>query len=87
MLSKYSDFILRWRFLVVLVSLLGALALAAGGKNLVFTNDYRYFFSEDNPQLNTFNDLQQTYTKSDNLLIMLLPKSGQVYLIKSFLRH
>ena len=42
---------------------LSAFALAAGGKNLVFTNDYRYFFSEDNPQLLEFEALQDTYTK------------------------
>ncbi len=79
MLGKYSDFILRWRFLVVLVSLVGAFALAAGGKNLVFTNDYRYFFSEDNPQLLEFETLQDTYTKQDNVFIMLEPKNGNVF--------
>lgn len=79
MLSKYSDFILRWRFLVVLIGLVCAFALAAGGKNLVFTNDYRYFFSEDNPQLLEFETLQDTYTKQDNVFIMLEPKTGDVF--------
>ncbi len=79
MLSKYSDFILRWRYLVVLISLVCAFALASGGKNLVFTNDYRYFFSEDNPQLLEFETLQDTYTKNDNVFIMLEPKSGNVF--------
>jgi len=79
MLSKYSDFVLRWRFLVVLLSLVAAFALAAGGKNLVFTNDYRYFFSEDNPQLLEFETLQDTYTKNDNIFIMLEPKNGDVF--------
>ncbi len=79
MLGKYSEFILRWRFLVVLVSLVCAFALAAGGKNLVFTNDYRYFFSEDNPQLLEFETLQDTYTKQDNVFIMLEPSDGNVF--------
>ena len=79
MLSKYSDFILRWRFLVVLIGLVCAFALAAGVKNLVFTNDYRYFFSEDNPQLLEFETLQDTYTKQDNVFIMLEPKAGDVF--------
>ncbi len=79
MLSKYSEFILRWRFLVVIVSLIGAFILASGGKNLVFTNDYRYFFSEDNPQLLEFEALQDTYTKNDNVFIMLEPKQGDVF--------
>jgi len=79
MLSKYSDFVLRWRYLVVLVTLMAIFAIAAGGKNLVFTNDYRYFFSEDNPQLLEFEALQDTYTKNDNVYIMLEPKQGDVF--------
>ena len=51
MIRKYSDWVIRWRYLVVIVSLALAFVLGAGGKNLVFTNNYRYFFSEDNPQL------------------------------------
>jgi predicted RND superfamily exporter protein len=78
-LSKYTDFILRWRYVVVLVTFAGIIALAAGGKNLVFTNDYRYFFSEDNPQLLEFETLQNTYTKNDNIYIMLEPKQGDVF--------
>lgn len=79
MLSKYSDFIIRWRYLVVLITLVAIFLLAAGGKNLVFTNDYRYFFSEDNPQLLEFEALQDTYTKQDNVYIMLEPKKGDVF--------
>ncbi len=79
MLSKYTDWILRWRYIVVLVTIAAVFVLAAGGKNLVFTNDYRYFFSEDNPQLLEFETLQDTYTKNDNVYIMLEPKSGDVF--------
>jgi predicted RND superfamily exporter protein len=78
-LSKYTDFILRWRYVVVLITIAGIIALGAGGKNLVFTNDYRYFFSEDNPQLLEFETLQDTYTKNDNIYIMLEPKQGDVF--------
>jgi len=79
MLSKYSDWVLRWRYLVVLITLVAIFLLGAGGKNLVFTNDYRYFFSEDNPQLLEFEEIQDTYTKQDNVYIMLEPKSGDVF--------
>ncbi len=79
MIGKYSDWVIRWRFLVVIVSLVVAFILGAGGKNLVFTNDYRYFFSEDNPQLLEFEALQDTYTKNDNVYIMLEPQDGVVF--------
>ncbi len=79
MIGKYSDWIIRWRFLFVIASLVIAFMLGAGGKNLVFTNDYRYFFSEDNPQLLEFEALQDTYTKNDNVYIMLEPQDGVVF--------
>jgi len=79
MLGKYSDWVIRWRYLVVIVTLAAVFALGAGGKNLVFTNDYRYFFSEDNPQLLEFEALQNTYTKNDNVYIMVEPKNGGVF--------
>ena len=79
MLNKYSDWVIRWRFIIVPLVLLVAFVLATGGKNLEFTNDYRYFFSEDNPQLLEFEALQDTYTKNDNVYIMLEPKDGEVF--------
>jgi predicted RND superfamily exporter protein len=79
MLNKYSNWVIRWRYLVVIIVLAITVALAAGGKNLEFTNDYRYFFSKDNPQLLEFETLQNTYTKNDNVYIMLEPKNGGVF--------
>ncbi len=79
MIERYATALLKWRWLVILLSVLSVLGLASGGRFLQFTNDYRVFFSEDNPQLQAFENLQDTYTKNDNVLIMLLPKSGQVF--------
>ena len=79
LLQKYAWWVVKHPFLVILGSILITLALAAGGKNLVFTNDYRVFFSEDNPQLVAFEELQDAYTRSDNILVMLEPKDGDVF--------
>lgn len=67
------------RAATVVLSIAITALLCMGITKLSIESDYRIFFSEDNPQLNTFNELQETYTKSDNLLIMLLPKSGEVF--------
>ena len=79
MLNKYSDWVIKWRYVIVIVTLAVTFFLASGGKNLVFTNDYRYFFSKDNPQLLEFEMLQDTYSKNDNVYIMLEPESGDVF--------
>ena len=76
MIKSYAEWILRWRWLVILATLISVGLLASGGRFLSMTNDYRVFFSEDNPQLAAFENLQDTYTKTDNVLIMLLPKDG-----------
>ena len=79
MIIRYTEWILKWRYLVVVLSILGVFALAKGAANLEFTNDYRVFFSEDNPQLTAFENLQDTYTKNDNVLFVISPKDGNVF--------
>lgn len=78
MITNYAEWLLRWRWLVIAVSVLSVLLLASGGRFLSLTNDYRVFFSKENPQLTAFENLQDSYTKTDNVLIMLLPKQGSV---------
>lgn len=79
MIERYAEWIVRNRWSVIILSVIATLTLAAGGKNLSFTNDYRVFFSKENPQLVAFEQLQEAYTKSDNVLIMLEPKDGDVF--------
>ncbi len=78
MIKNYAEWLLRWRWLVIIVSVLSVVLLGSGGRFLSLTNDYRVFFSKENPQLTAFENLQDTYTKTDNVLIMLLPKQGSV---------
>lgn len=79
MIEKYAHFLIKFRWLVIALSILVTLAIASGGRFLFFSNDYRVFFGPDNPQLLAFEDLQSTYTKADNLFIMMEPKSGTVF--------
>ncbi len=79
MVTQYARWILRWRWLVVAATILVTVLLASGARFLEFTNDYRVFFSKDNPQLQAYENLQNNYSKNDNVLIMLMPKSGDVF--------
>jgi len=49
---------------------------AAGGRHLNFESDYRIFFDPDNPQRIAFEEIENTYEKNDNLLIVVAPASG-----------
>jgi predicted RND superfamily exporter protein len=54
-------------------------ALTTLGFPLRFDMDYRVFFSEKNPQLLAFDELQNTYTKDDNVILVLAPENGHVF--------
>ena len=66
-----------WR--VLLVTLLFILILSIGLKSLGFKNDYRVYFSKENPQLIAFEAIQDTYNKSDNILFVIDPTEGDVF--------
>ncbi len=80
MLVRYTEWILKWRYLVILLSLIMVGVIGSGAPKLMpFSNDYRVFFSKDNPQLNAFEDLQGTYTKDDNVMFVISPKNGNIF--------
>ncbi len=79
MIESYTRWIIRWKYLVVLLTFALVFAAAYGGKFLGFSNDYRMFFGEDNPELLAFEKMQKTFNKNDNILFVITPKSGKVF--------
>jgi predicted RND superfamily exporter protein len=77
--ERYAHWVIRWRWLVVIGAIAVILLMASGGRFLHFDNDYRIFFGEENPQLLAFENLQDTYTKNDNVLLVLAPRDGHVF--------
>jgi len=79
MVEKFAQSVIRYRWLIIILSIILVLGAAKGMKLLTLTTDYRVFFSEDNPQLLAFEELQNTYTKNDNILIAIAPKDKKVF--------
>ena len=75
-MQQYGEFVTRRPFLVIVLSLLLAMASLAGGQHLRFTNDYRYFFSNENPYLTAFEELERTYSSPDTIFYVYQPKDG-----------
>jgi hypothetical protein len=73
---RYARWLVRWRWAVVLASLIGVGALAAGVTRLHFDTDFRAYFGPGNPQLQAFDEAQKVYNKSDAILFAFLPKDG-----------
>lgn len=76
---RYGEWVIKYRWWIILLTLVAVGASGIGVRFLTFTTDYRVFFSKDNPQLQAFEILQNTYTKNDNLLIAIAPADGRVF--------
>ena len=77
--EQLANWVIKWRFAIVAVTLVLVVAAGSGARFLLFDSDYRIWFSKDNPQLQAFETIQNTYTKYDNLLFVLVPKDGDVF--------
>jgi len=81
--TRFARWIVRNRWAVIALTFLLVFAIASGMRNAGFTGDYHVFFSDDNPQMLAFEKLENTYSKDDNVLIVLAPKSGTVFDLKT----
>jgi predicted RND superfamily exporter protein len=79
MAKNFAEFIIRFKWLTVLLSFVAILSMGFGGQYLTFTADYRVFFGDDNPQLVAFDNMQDTYSKDDNVMFLLVPEDGNVF--------
>jgi len=79
MANTIATFLFKWRWIFVLFSLSLVVALTMGSKHIQYAADYEVWFSDNNPQYLAFSSIQKTYAKSDNVVILLTPKDGEVF--------
>jgi predicted RND superfamily exporter protein len=75
----FAEFILRFRYLVLMASVVIVAACAMGLPKIKVTADYRVMFSEDYPQLIAFDAMQNIFGQRDNIMIVLAPEDGDVF--------
>ncbi len=75
--------VVKYRWFLIPCLIFIALLSANGMRFLEFSNDSRMFFSKENPQLQALEALERTYTKVENVLYLLAPKSGNIFEAKS----
>ncbi len=66
-----SNLLLKYRYLLSVCSIALVVLLGAGTKNLYFESDYKIFFDASNPQLVQHETIENEYTKSDNVTIVI----------------
>jgi uncharacterized protein len=77
--ARLTQRVIRHRGMVLLAAALVAVLIGSGARHLEFSTNYRVFFSEANPELQAFEELQNTYTKNDNFFFVVEPKSGEAF--------
>ena len=82
MTDKLSGFVGKNPLWVILVCITFMMVAGIGVQKLEFKNDYRVFFSDENPQLTAFESMQKVYNKSDNVSFVVVPKNGEVFTAK-----
>ncbi len=64
-------------WLILFIITLLSLGMFAGVSKLSFSNSYRIFFSNENPELTAFDNFLETYSKNDSALIVFhLPEDS-----------
>ncbi len=76
---RLGHFVTQRPWVAIVATLLLALGASSGARFLALSNNYRVFFSPDNPELVAFDDFQNTYTKNDNILFVIQPAEGEIF--------
>lgn len=79
MRQLWLGWVLKHPWWVLLGTLVLVLLMSSGMGKLYFRGDFRVFFTADNPQLLMFEQMQDEFNKSDNILIGIAPADGQIF--------
>ena len=77
--AKYRALITERPVTMLFIGLVFTVICGLGLGGLSQNPDNRIFFSEDDPNLVALEKLENTYTKNDNLFMLIAPKNGNVF--------
>jgi predicted RND superfamily exporter protein len=79
-LSKYSESLVRFRFIIVFLVVAACIAISIGQSKVGFSSDYHYYFGESTPVIDAMEALENTYSHSDSIYFSITPKNkGSVF--------
>ena len=81
--KNYRNLIVNRPWSMLLIGILLTIICGMGLKGLSQNPDNRIFFSKNDPNLVALETLEKTYTKNDNVFIMVAPKSGDIFTPKN----
>ena len=81
--KDYGELIVKRKWLALLVGVLFTIFWIMGLSGLSMNPDNRVYFSKDNPQLLALEALENTYSRDDNVYLVLAPKDKNVFTPKN----
>ena len=79
LIHTFTSKTIVYRWWIIIACVLTVIFSAMGVSRLNIDSDLRVFFSKDNPQLQQLEALENTYTKSENVIFIITPKSKRVF--------
>ncbi|MFT4581539.1 MAG: putative RND superfamily exporter protein [Gammaproteobacteria bacterium] len=76
---RFAAWVVRARWLIIVASFVLIALAASGVRHLTVTQSYRVYFGPDDPNLVAYENLENTYTKDDSIILVMAPKDGQVF--------
>ncbi|MEQ1438736.1 MMPL family transporter [Fontimonas sp. SYSU GA230001] len=77
--ATLAALLVRYRNALFVLACLAVLALVAGARDLWFEGSYRIFFSDDDPYLVAHDEIENSYTKADNVAFIVAPRDGRIF--------
>jgi len=77
--DSLGRWVFRWRWPVIIAGVALVAAAGSGASLLTFNNDTRAFFSEENPQLQALEALEDMYSKQNSVYFVLAPDGEDVF--------
>jgi predicted RND superfamily exporter protein len=78
-LENYADWVVNRKWIVLLISVLLLIVAGAGLQNIGFKNNYRIFFSDDNPQLKALDKINSEFNESRNVYLAIEDSDGNIF--------
>ena len=79
MIIQYARLVTAYSKTVIAVTMCLIFLPILGLKNIDFSTDYRKFFGGNHEHINAFDELQGTYAKYDNIMVVIEPESNDIF--------
>ncbi len=77
--QRIAELLVKHRVLLFIASLVMLGITALGFARLHYVSDYKVFFSPDDPHLAAFENLEKTFSKVENVVFFVAPKSKDIF--------